>query len=52
MNIKVNTSIVDLNEAIAFYSDDLPNPNILNDKLCHLEDQMASKIVQKQLGTH
>ena len=35
MNIIVNTSIVDLNEAIAFYSDDLPNPSILDDEFCH-----------------
>ena len=34
VNITVNTSIVDLNEAIVFYSDDLPNPNILNEELC------------------
>ena len=34
VNITVNTSIVDLNEAIVFYSDDLPNPNILDEELC------------------
>ncbi len=33
VNITVNTSIVDLNEAIVFYSDDLPNPNILDEEL-------------------
>ena len=33
MNITDNTSIVDLNEAIVFYSDDLPNPNILDEEL-------------------
>ncbi len=34
VNIRVNTTIVDLNEAIVFYSDDLPNPNILDEELC------------------
>ena len=34
VNITVNTSIVDLNEAIVFYSDDFPNPNILDEELC------------------
>ena len=34
MNITVNTLIVDLIEAIVFYSDDLPNPNILDEELC------------------
>ena len=34
MNTTVNTSIVDLNEAIVFYSDDLPNPNTLDEELC------------------
>ena len=32
MIIIVNTSIVDLNEVIAFYSVDLPNLNILSDE--------------------
>ena len=35
LNITVNTLIVDLNEAILFNSDDLPNPNILDEELCH-----------------
>ena len=34
VNITVNTSIVDLNEAIVFYSDDFSNSNILDEELC------------------
>ena len=50
----VNTSIVDLNTAIVFYSDDLPNPNILDEELCRWKTKWLAdcKIAQKQLVTH
>ena len=46
VNTTVNTSIVDLNEAIVFHSDDLPNPNILDEELCRWKTQWLAVKLQ------
>ena len=51
MNITVNTSIVDLNEAIVFYSDDLPNPNILDEELCRWKTKWLAVKLQDRPET-
>ena len=50
-NITVNTSIVDLNEAIVFYSDDLPNPNILDEELCRWKTKWLAVKLQDRPET-
>ena len=51
VNITVNTSIVDLNEAIVFYSDDLPNPSILDEELCHWKTKWLAVKLQDRPET-
>ena len=51
MNITVNTSIVDLNEAIVIYSDDLPNPNILDEELCRWKTKWLAVKLQDRPET-
>ncbi len=51
MNITVNASIVDLNEAIVFYSDDLPNPNILDEELCRWKTKWLAVKLQDRPET-
>ena len=51
VNITVNTSIVDLNEAIVFYSDDLPNPNILDEELCRWKTKCLAVKLQDRPET-
>ena len=51
MNITVNTSTVDLNEAIVFYSDDLPYPNILDEELCRWKTKWLAVKLQDRPET-
>ena len=51
MNITVNTSIVDFNAAIVFYSDDLPNPNILDEELCRWKTKWLAVKLQDRPET-
>ena len=51
VNITVNTSIVDLNEATVFFSDDLPNPNILDEELCHWKTKWLAVKLQDRPET-
>ena len=51
LNITVNTSIVDLDEAIVFYSDDPPNPNILDEELCRWKTKWLAVKLQDRPET-
>ena len=51
VNIRVNTSIIDFNEVIVFYSDDLPNPNILDEELCRWKTKWLAVKLQDRPET-
>ena len=51
VNITVNTSIVVLNDAIVFYSDDLPNPNIIDEEFCRWKTKWLAVKLQDRPET-